>query len=34
VWCQDINLYLNVSKTKEVMVDNRKLRAEYISTGL
>ena len=24
VWCQDNNLYLNVSKTKELIVDYRK----------
>ena len=23
VWCQDKNLFLNVSKTKELIVDNR-----------
>ena len=28
VWCQDINLSLNVSKTKELIVDYRKRRAE------
>jgi hypothetical protein len=28
VWCQDNNLYLNVSKTKELIVDYRKRRAE------
>jgi hypothetical protein len=27
VWCQDHNLSLNVSKTKELIVDNRKRRA-------
>ena len=29
VWCQDNNLYLNVSKTKELIGDNRKRRAEH-----
>ena len=29
VWCQDNNLYLNVSKTKEMIVDYRKRRAEH-----
>jgi hypothetical protein len=28
VWCQDNNLSLNVSKTKELIVDYRKRRAE------
>jgi hypothetical protein len=28
VWCQDNNLSLNVSKTKEMIVDYRKRRAE------
>ena len=28
VWCQDNNLSLNVSKTKELIMDNRKRRAE------
>ena len=28
VWCQDNNLSLNVSKTKEKIVDNRKRQAE------
>ena len=28
-WCQDNNLSLNVSKTKELMVDYRKRRAEH-----
>jgi site-specific recombinase XerD len=28
VWCQDNNLSLNVSKTKEMTVDNRKRRDE------
>ena len=28
VWCQDNTLYLNVSKTKELIVDYRKRRAE------
>jgi hypothetical protein len=26
VWCQDNNLFLNVSKTKELIVDYRKRR--------
>jgi hypothetical protein len=29
VWCQDNNLYLNVSKTRELIVDYRKQRAEH-----
>jgi hypothetical protein len=29
VWCQDNNLSLNVSKTKELIVDYRKRRAEH-----
>ena len=29
VWCQDGNLSLNVSKTKELTVDYRKQRAEH-----
>ena len=28
MWCQDNNLSLNVSKTKELVVDYRKRRAE------
>jgi hypothetical protein len=28
VWCQDKNLSLNVIKTKEMIVDNRKRRTE------
>jgi uncharacterized protein YneR len=28
VWCQDNNLSLNVSKTKELIVDYRKQKAE------
>ena len=28
VWCQDNNLSLNVSKTKEMIVDYRKKKAE------
>ena len=28
VWCQDKNISLNVSKTKEMIVDYRKRRAE------
>ena len=37
VWCQDNNLSLNVSKTKELIMDYRKRRAEeapLTSTGL
>jgi hypothetical protein len=35
VWCQDNNLSLNVSKTRELNVDNRKRRAEHdLSTSL
>jgi hypothetical protein len=29
VWCQDNNLSLTVSKTKEIIVDYRKRRAEH-----
>jgi hypothetical protein len=29
VWCQDNNLSLNVRKTKELMVDYKKRRAEH-----
>jgi hypothetical protein len=29
VWCQDNNLSLNVSKTKELIVDYRKRKAEH-----
>ena len=29
VWCQDNNLSLNVIKTKEMIVDNRKKRTEH-----
>ena len=29
VWCQDNNLFLNVIKTKEMIVDYRKKRAEH-----
>ena len=29
VWCQDNNISLNVGKTKELIVDNRKRRAEH-----
>ena len=29
VWCQDNNLSLNVSKTKELIVDYRKWRARH-----
>ena len=28
MWCQDINLSLNVSKTKDLIVDYRKRRAK------
>jgi hypothetical protein len=31
VWCQGNNLSLNVSKTKEMIVDYRKIRAEQTS---
>ena len=30
MWCQDNNLSLNVSKTKEMIVDYRKWRAEHV----
>jgi hypothetical protein len=30
VWCQDNNLYLNVSKTNELIMDYRKWKAEYV----
>ena len=29
VWCQDNNLSFNMSKTKELIVDNRKRKAEH-----
>jgi hypothetical protein len=29
VWCQDNNLYLNASKSKELIVDYRKRRAKH-----
>jgi hypothetical protein len=29
VWCQDNNLFLNVIKTKEMIVDDRKRRTEH-----
>ena len=29
VWCQDNNLFLNVIKTKEMIVDYRKRRTEH-----
>jgi hypothetical protein len=29
VWCQDNNLSLNIIKTKELIVDYRKRRAEH-----
>ena len=29
VWCQEKDLSLNVSKTKELIMDNRKRRAEH-----
>ena len=29
VWCQDNNLFLNVIKTKEMVVDYRKMRTEH-----
>ena len=29
VWCQDNNLFLNVNKTNELIVDYRKWRAEH-----
>jgi hypothetical protein len=31
VWCQENNLSLNVSKTKELIIDYRKQRAEHTS---
>jgi hypothetical protein len=34
VWCQDNNLSLNVSKTKELIVDNRKRRAEQANINI
>ena len=30
VWCQNNNLSLNVSKTKKLIVDYRKRRAEHV----
>jgi hypothetical protein len=29
VWCQDNNLFLNVSKTKKLIMNYRKRRAEH-----
>ena len=34
VWCQDNNLYLNVSKTKELIVNYRKMQAEQASINI
>jgi hypothetical protein len=34
VWCQDNNLSINVSKTKELIVDYRKRRAEHTSVHI
>jgi hypothetical protein len=34
VWCQDNNLSLNVSKTKELIVDYRERRAEHIPINI
>jgi hypothetical protein len=34
VWCQDKNLTLNVSKTKELIVDYRKRRAEQVPINI
>jgi hypothetical protein len=34
VWCQDNNLSLNVSKTKELIVDYRKRLAEQASINI
>ena len=34
VWCQDNNLSLNVSKTKELIVDYRKRRAEQVPINI
>ena len=30
MWCQDNNLFLNVVKTKEMIVDYRKMRTEHV----
>ena len=34
MWCQDNNLSLNVGKTKELIVDYRKRRAEQASINI
>jgi hypothetical protein len=34
VWCQDNNLSRNVSKTKELIVDYRKRRAEQVPINI
>ena len=34
VWCQDNNLSLNVSKTKELIVNYRKRRAEQVPINI
>jgi hypothetical protein len=34
VWCQDNTLSLNVSKTKELIVDYRKRRAEQAPVNI
>jgi hypothetical protein len=34
VWCQDKNLSLNVSKTKELIVDYRKRRGVHAPSTL
>jgi hypothetical protein len=33
VWCQDNNLSLNMSKTKEMIMDYRKKEAEHVPVG-
>ena len=34
VWCQDNKLYLSVSKTKELIMDYRKRRAEEAAINI
>jgi hypothetical protein len=34
MWCQDNNLTLNVIRTKEMIVDNRRKRTPFSLTGL
>ena len=34
VWCQDNNLFLNVRKTKELIVDYRKMRGKQATINI